>query len=84
MKITDIQREPCGCHACIVAGVAHLPQRRDPRTGAWLHGRDLSRWYAARDAFRVAARKAVGSRGRQASGFQRLVLQGATDQSGAA
>jgi hypothetical protein len=45
------EREPCTCHACVVAGVSTQPQRRDPYTGEWMHGRDLARWYAARRAY---------------------------------
>lgn len=64
MMLSDIEREPCGCVECQQAGVVGLKQRRDPRTGMWLHAYDLKRWYAARDAFRAAARKAIGGPGR--------------------
>jgi hypothetical protein len=46
-----VEREPCTCHDCVVAGVSALPQRLDPRTREWLHGRDLAKWYAAKRAY---------------------------------
>lgn len=48
VKLTDFQREPCTCEACTVAGVSKLAQRRDPFSGAWLHGVQLRRWYEAK------------------------------------
>lgn len=80
MKLTDIEREPCGCVDCVRAGVSEMPQRRDPRTGAFLHGWNLARWYQAREAFRTAARAAVGPKGRHAKGFERLVHSQESEQ----
>ncbi len=54
MKTEDFQREPCTCEACTVAGVSKLPQRRDPQSGAWLHGRELRRYYEAKQKFLTA------------------------------
>ena len=48
MSTPDFQREPCTCEACTVAGVSKLAQRRDPFSGAWLHGKDARRWYEAK------------------------------------
>jgi len=45
----------------------------DWHTREWLHGDALRRWYAARDSFYSAARKAVGVPGRHADGFERLI-----------
>lgn len=73
MKPTDIEGPPCDCEACVVAGVSHQPIRREPREGKWMHGRELARWYSARDEFRRKARAAVGARGRHANGFERIV-----------
>ena len=73
MNPAEIQREPCQCHECIVAGVSKRPQRKDPHSAEWLHGKSLARWWQARDDFARKARAAVGERGRHASGFERLV-----------
>lgn len=69
----EVERAPCTCPECYQAGVSALPQRKDPRTLAWLHGYDLKRWYEARERFRTAARAAVGAHGRHANGFEKLV-----------
>ena len=73
MTAKDFVGPPCGCPQCQQAGVDALEQVRDPRSGAWLHGYELKRWYEARDRFRADARAAVGPRGRHASGFEKLV-----------
>lgn len=73
MTQKDFIGEPCACGECVQAGVSYLQQVRDPRTGGWLHGYALSRWYEARERFREAARSAVGERGRHGSGFEPLV-----------
>lgn len=52
MNTKDFIAAPCRCGACVQAGVTALELRRDPRSGAWLHGYDLKRWYAARDEAR--------------------------------
>ena len=51
MKHEDFQQMACACGDCQQAGVSALVQVRDPRTGKFLHGYDLKRWYVARDAF---------------------------------
>jgi hypothetical protein len=63
---------PCSCQLCRDAGVDDQRLRLDPYTGLWLHGEDLRRWYAAKDAFDQGARAAVGARGRHAAGFEPL------------
>ena len=73
MSQKDFVGEPCGCGECVQAGVSHLQQVRDPRSGKWLHGYELSRWYEARQRFRDAARAAVGAKGRHEKGFEKLV-----------
>lgn len=74
MTAGDMIQPPCGstCGECVRAGVSALERRRDPQTGAWLHGRELHAWYQARERFRALARAAVGSRGRHANGFEQL------------
>jgi hypothetical protein len=51
-KVFDepIEAPPCSCESCVAAGVSTLHLRRDPLSLAWLHGEDLRRWYAAREA----------------------------------
>lgn len=73
MSLKDFVGAPCDCGQCVQAGVNSLEQVRDPRSGAWLHGYDLKRWYEARQKFRDAARAAVGERGRHGQGFEKLV-----------
>lgn len=51
MKREDYEGPPCACGQCVQAGVSHLKQRRDPQSGAWLHGYDLRRWHEAKNAF---------------------------------
>jgi len=75
MKPADHVGPPCSCPLCVQAGVTQLEARRDPRSGVWLHGYDLKRWYEARDQFRRAARSAVGEPGRHAKGFERLATR---------
>lgn len=63
MSTASFQRDPCTCEACTVAGVSKLPQRRDPFSGAWLHGKDARRWYEAKarvyEQFRAIKPKAM-------------------------
>jgi hypothetical protein len=73
MKASDFIGPVCGCGECIQAGVADESQRRDPRTGIWLHGYALRRWLDARAVFRQRARAAVGGEGRHGKGFEKLV-----------
>ena len=47
----DFIGSACDCPECRQAGVTHLRLRRDPHTGAWLHGARLRSWYAAKAAF---------------------------------
>lgn len=47
----DFEQPPCACAECFQARVTHLGQRRDPRTGKWLHGYALQRWYEAQGRF---------------------------------
>lgn len=82
MKTEDFVQGPCACSECHQAGVTELPQRRDPRSGAWLHGYHLRRWHEARAAFMTQARAAVGARGRHANGFEKLVGAGTAAQGG--
>lgn len=72
MRREDYIGPPCRCGECVQAGVSEQEQRRDPRTGAWLHGHDLRRWLEARDTFLRRARAAVGPKGRHAAGFEPL------------
>ena len=51
LKRSDFEREPCACGECQQAGVSGLPQLRDPRTGAWMHGYPLKRVYEAKASF---------------------------------
>lgn len=51
MKPEDMIGAPCRCPECFQAGVSEKELRRDPRSGEWLHGQNLRRWYAARDEF---------------------------------
>jgi hypothetical protein len=51
MKLDDIEAPPCQCPECFQAGVTDRKQRRDPRSGAWLHGQALRRWWDAHDEF---------------------------------
>ena len=60
MKHEDFERPPCPCPPCVQAGVSGRTQIRDHATGRWLHGYDLARWYAAREAFWAGCREAVG------------------------
>lgn len=62
MKLADFEREPCQCERCVLAGVSDRPQRRDPRSGAWLHGDPLRRWYLAKEAF-VALKQRITQSG---------------------
>lgn len=82
MKPADFVGRPCDCPNCRQAGVTELAIRRDPRSGEWLHGYDLKRWYDAKARFEQAARAAVGERGRHAKGFERLASRepGSDDQ----
>ena len=49
--------DPCSCEACVASGVSTQRQHRDRYSSELLHGEDLRRWYAARDAFvELAAR----------------------------
>lgn len=50
--------DPCGCRLCTEAGVSDRRIRLDPRSGEWLHGEQLRRWYAAREAFQGLIREA--------------------------
>ena len=64
-----IREEPCDCLACVTAEVSHPPVFShvqtvvDPQTGhvthygEWLHGRELARYYAARDQFLEACKR---------------------------
>ena len=45
------ERPACTCGECRQAGVSDQPQKRDPRTHAWLHGYALKSLYEARDDF---------------------------------
>lgn len=63
---------PCRCRECQDAGVSTRHIHRDVETGRWMHGEPLRRWYEARDAFRAAARVAVGRPGRHGEGFEPL------------
>lgn len=51
LKPEDYIGPPCGCAACVVAGVSEQESRRDPRSGVWMHGRDLANWYRAKATF---------------------------------
>lgn len=55
MKNADFIGTPCHCPACRQAGIAGECPRRDPDTGAWLHGEGLRRWLAARAKYRSMA-----------------------------
>jgi hypothetical protein len=64
MKAEDHTRRPCGCGACLQAGVANRPQVRDERTGEWAHGYALKAYWESADRVldqvkRLAARKAM-------------------------
>jgi hypothetical protein len=47
---------PCTCLACVTAGISDRPtayvpaDERVPKP-RWIHGEELRRWWAARDAF---------------------------------
>lgn len=58
MRPQDVQGEPCACEACVLAGVSGRPVRRDPRTGRWMHGRELRKWWDAHDAFWARVKQA--------------------------
>lgn len=73
MNREDFVAPPCACIPCQQAGVSDREQIRDRYTGAWLHGGDLRRWYAAKADFEKKARAAVGKHGRHAQGFEPLV-----------
>lgn len=75
MKTQDIYGPICGCGECIQAGVATEQTRRDPHTGRMIHGYELRRGLDAFEAFKKAARAAVGSRGRHGKGFEKLVKE---------
>ena len=81
MKYSDVIGDPCACPQCMQAGVSEVAVRRDPRSGAWLHGYDLTRWYQAREQFLTRARAAVGARGRHAAGFEPLAEKADRDGS---
>ena len=51
MKVQDHIAPPCSCPECFQAGVTDKELRRDPRSGRWLHGHELRRWYEAREEF---------------------------------
>lgn len=51
MRAIDIIGDPCSCGECRQAGISHEPIRRDPKTGAWMHGYTLKAWYEARAKF---------------------------------
>jgi hypothetical protein len=51
VKREDFEQAPCACGACVQAGVSERPQKRDPKSGAWMHGYQLKCWYEAQDAF---------------------------------
>lgn len=57
MRPEDFIAAPCACGACQQANVTQLEVRRDPRSGRWLHGYELKRWYEARQAAREAFRQ---------------------------
>ncbi len=62
MNHEDFIGEPCGCGPCVQWGVNDRPIRRDPRSGSWLHGRDLLRWYEAQATFHAGVRALVASK----------------------
>lgn len=62
MKREDFEAFPCGCGECVQAGVNTKPQRRDPRSGKWLHGYDLKRLYDAEASFWQQFRALVDSK----------------------
>ncbi len=76
MKPVDYIGDCCECPECSQAGVSEKPIRRDPRSGAWMHGQALRRWYEAYENFQRLARTAVGGTGRHAAGFEPLVKKG--------
>jgi hypothetical protein len=49
VKPADYIGPACACGQCVQAGVDRRLQRRDPDTGAWLHGYALKRWYESAD-----------------------------------
>jgi hypothetical protein len=63
----NFQADPCGCWACVDAGVSDRPVRFvpgeerafNPRlnrlevVGSWAHGAELAAWYRAREAFQA-------------------------------
>ena len=63
LKRSDFEREPCTCGECQQAGVSVLPQLRDWRTGAWMHGYPLKRVYEAKAAFWSRFRETVQTKG---------------------
>ncbi len=73
MKPADYIGHCCDCALCRQADITDRPTRRDPWTGAMLHGYELKRWYEAYDYFLKRARAAVGPKGRQEKGFEKLV-----------
>lgn len=75
MKPGDFIGAPCSCAECCQAGVTARELRRDPTTGAWLHGYALKRWYEAMEHFKRKARAAVGAPGRHGQGFERLAAR---------
>lgn len=48
MSLPVVEREPCQCHECVVAGASKLNQRLDPYTREWMHGKALVKWWQAR------------------------------------
>ena len=69
----------CGCDECHAFGVGTEPQRLVPSAAHFggsrlIHGRELSAWHKAKSETLSALRRAVGARGRHASGFERLSL----------
>ena len=59
----DHERGPCTCAECAQAGVSEQPQKRDPRSGKWLHGYDLKRLYDAQARFWETFRAQVATKG---------------------
>lgn len=51
MNREDFEGKPCSCGECVQAQVSGKPIRRDPRTGAWLHGYKLRRVIEAEERF---------------------------------
>lgn len=62
MNRADYIGPPCACPECTQAGVTHRETRRDPRSGAWLHGYALRRWYDAFDRAQALWRRTLGEK----------------------